>query len=212
MARENIQIELSLYIKATSPAELPLEIYDALYYSGHFNTIYRVQGDMVLSAYYTEQGTGESRLARMGRRILKELTIDVKEKPKGVEVKVENLMPVFEEEASFYRDPKVRISTKARTTRKGVPDTAGACMLTLSAAERILLGVQKLSTTLDARLSITIEGGEFNSERMKEVHSGLAERKIRSSSTKHVWNIDFSREDLDTLIKGDVMPALEGIA
>ena len=44
MARDNIQIELSFYIKATNPGELPLEVYDALYYSGHFEPIYRIQG------------------------------------------------------------------------------------------------------------------------------------------------------------------------
>ncbi len=209
MARDNIQIELSFYIKATDPGELPLEIYDALYYSGHFEPIYRIQGDMVLSAFYNESGRQEGRLSKFGRRVLKELTIDVKEKHKGVDIKVENLMPVFEEENSFYRDPKVRISTKMKTGWRGVASAVDAESKALTATETILLGARKLSPMPDGRISITISGSEFDPTVMKEIHSRLGRQSIRSSSTKHVWNIDFKREVLNELLTAEVMPVLE---
>lgn len=208
MARDNIQIELSFYIKATNPGELPLEVYDALYYSGNFEPIYRIQGDMVLSAFYNEGGKGEGRLSKFGRRVLKELTIDLKEKHKGIEIKVENLMPVFEEENSFYRDPKVRISTKMKTGSRGVVDAVNTESKALSATESILLGVGKLSPLRDGRLSITITGAEFDSTKMNEMHSRLAAQSVRSTSTKHVWNMDFRREALDDLLNAEIVPVL----
>ncbi len=209
MARDNIQIELSFYIKATNPGELPLEVYDALYYSGHFEPIYRIQGDMVLSAFYNESGRQEGKLSKLGRRVLKELTIDLKEKHKGVEIKVENLMPVFEEENSFYRDPKVRISTKMKTGSRGVVGAVDAESRALAATETILLGVRKLSPLPDGRISFTISGAEFDSTEMKEIHSRLTTQSARSSGTKHVWNIDFKREALKDLLTVEVMPVLE---
>lgn len=204
MVRENIQVELSLYIKAEKPADLPLEIYDALYYSGHFDPIYRVQGDMVLSAYYNDRKKAESRARKLGKRLLKELTIDLKDKPKGTEVKVENLMPVFEEENAFYRDPKVRISTKSHTTSSRLAFTVHGLTAVLESTEQYLLGIDKLKKMGDARLVITLSDGEFNSPEMKEIHSSLGNRGMRSSNTKHTWSIDFRREQLEKSLLADI--------
>lgn len=211
MARESIQVELSLHIRAEKPADLPLEIYDALYYSDHFDPIYRVQGDMVLSAYYNETKRADSKARRFGRRLLKELTIDVKEKPKGVEVKVENLMPVFEEESSFYRDPKVRITTKRRTSPNRIARTIQEEMAVLESTEKTLLAIDKLKRTQETRLLFTLMDGEFNSSEMKELHASLGAKEVRSSNTKHTWSLDFKREKLEASLLPEIVSVIERI-
>lgn len=211
MAKENVQVELSLYLRTEAPAEVPLEVYDALYYSGHFDPIYRVQGDMVLSAFYSAGKTPGMRLRQLGRKLLKELTVDLKEKHEGTEVKVENLMPVFEEESSFYRDPKVRISTRAMTSMRRLSESLASELETLTATESVLLKVEKLRATDDARISLTLSGVELDSAVMKEVHARLSAQGARSSSTKHVWNMDFKRQNLQAAVLPQVLAVMDSV-
>ncbi len=200
MARENVQVELSFYLRAEKPGDVPLEVYDALYYSGSFEPIYRLQGDMVLGAYYREGVKGDGKVRRFGRRLLKELTIDLKERPGGREVRVENLMPVFDEEKAFYRDPKVRISTKTRTATRYFNEAVAGEVAILSATEGILLKIDKLGISQEARLVITLLEGAFDTGGMKEVHGRLAAHSVRSSATKHIWNMDFKKDELSGII------------
>lgn len=212
MAKGRVQLELSLYIRAENPSDLPLEIYDALYYSGRFDPIYRVQGDMVLSAYYNRNGRGEGRARKLGRRILKELTIDVTDRPKGTEVKVENLMPVFEEESSFYRDPKVRISTKGDCPLRGLSDLFTDELSVLAQTEAILLRIPRLKTSDSSRIVLTLTDGEFKSAEMREMHSSLTGRSIRSTNTRHGWSLDVPRSQLDLQLVGELSRSIETYA
>ncbi len=207
MARYNTQLEVSLYVRASDTADLPLEIYDALYYSGKFDPIYRVQGDMVLSAFYNRSGRWDSRARKIGRRLLKELTIDTKEKPRGVEIKVENLMPVFEEESSLYRDPKVRLSTKSKSSFGSFGAALESALGTLEAAEGALLKVGRLRKSEDARLVITLLEGEFDTNGMKPIHQSLLNESVRSTNTRHTWSMDLSRQKLSSGIMQSVESA-----
>jgi hypothetical protein len=114
MSRE-INVELRHFLLASETGDLPLQVYDALYYSGKFDPIYRMQGDMVLGAYYNPYRKKSNPAVSLVKRLMKELTIELKEKPRGFEVRVEHLMPTSEEESRFFREPKTKLSVKSTT-------------------------------------------------------------------------------------------------
>ncbi len=206
MPKSTVSLELSFHIKAARTGDLPLEIYDALYYSGRFEPIYRMQGDMVLSAFYNPPGSRESGLRRAGRRILRELTIDSGNRPRGQEVRIENLMPVSEEENSFYREPKVRISCKADSVvgRAQIERTVVQGQRLLEETENVLLSVQGLERTEDARISLTLRNGVFDAAGLKDMSSGLKNSNIICSSAKRTWSLNFRRN----LLQEVVIPAI----
>lgn len=207
MPKHRMSSEVAFHIKATRTGDIPLEIYDALYYSGRFEPIYRIQGDMVLSAYFTPGAGRESGFRRMGRRILKELTIDIENKPRGQEVRIENLMPVFEEEKSFYRDPKVRISCKSESdcNSSAIAGTIARQIGLLEDTENVLLQVHDMQRMADARISLTLRNGSYNLERLKEENLSLRDVKISCSATKRTWNLNFDRSLLQEVVMPGIM-------
>jgi hypothetical protein len=208
MMKKNVSSELAFHIKATRTGDIPLEIYDALYYSGRFEPIYRIQGDMVLGAYYKAPGSREGGLRKMGKRILKELTIDFKEKPFGNEVRVENLMPVFEEEASFYRDPRVRISCKSNLNAVTAGASIAEQIKLLAEAEQILLQIHGLNRMEEARISLTLHESVFDVAKVKSLAEKLNESSITCSVTKRTWSLNFTRRRIDDLIVPEIVNVL----
>ncbi|MBX8631447.1 MAG: hypothetical protein KIY12_06105 [Thermoplasmata archaeon] len=186
--------ELSFFLKSARTADVPLEVYDALYYSGRFDPIFRVQGDMVLNAYYRPPGYRESRIVRAGRRLLKELTVDVKEKHGGEEVRIENLMPVFEEERAFYRDPRIRLSCSTHIRFPLRHEEIRRQEEVLQATEDVLTAIEGVTPHEEGRIVIKLQNGSFNTERAAALYREQVDGLVRFSATKHTLTADFRRE------------------
>ncbi len=209
--KKNVSSELAFHIKATRTGDIPLEVYDSLYYSGRFEPIYRIQGDMVLGAYYKSPGSREGNLRKIGRRILRELTIDFKEKPYGKEVRIENLMPVFEEEASFYRDPRVRISCKSILNAVTAGASIAEQVKLLAEAEQVLLQIHGLNRMEEARISLTLHESAFDVTMVKSLDEKLKERSITCSVAKRTWSLNFTRSQIDDLIVPEIVNVLSNM-
>ncbi len=209
MARNTLTSELSVYLRVRKAGEVPLEVYDTLYYSGRFDPIYRIQGDMVLSAYYRPEGYRESRIRRMGRNVLKELTIDLKDRPGGTEVKVENMIPVFEEERSFFRDPKIRLSTKSNSTASRFQGTVDEQIRVLGFAESVLLKIDGLEPSEDGRLLLTLHDMEFETAAVKRLSAGLSGSGIRASVTRHTISVEYRRNEFARIALPFITDVLE---
>ncbi|MBX8635461.1 MAG: hypothetical protein KIS30_01460 [Thermoplasmata archaeon] len=210
MSKQRVSSELAISIKASRTGDVPLEIYDALYYSGKFEPIYRIQGDMVLGAYFSPAGSRDSRLRKIGHRIMKELTIEVERKPRGQEIRIENLMPVFEEEKSFYRDPRVRISCKSQSDTRGASITGTILQqrTLLEETEKVLLQVRDLKPMDEARLTLTLHDSAFDVARLKEADTALKNNGMISSASKRSWSLNFNRLLLTDVVIPELIQVL----
>jgi hypothetical protein len=209
MAKTVLTAELSVYIRAEKTDEVPLEVYDTLYYSGRFDPIYRIQGDMVLSAFYRPEGYRESRIRRMGRNMLKGLTVDIKDKPGGTEIRIENMMPTFEEERSFYRDPKIRLSTKSEMPVSRFRGALDEQIGVLEFAEKVLLKIEGLKSSEDARLLLSLHDNEFATAEVKKAAADVAGKGLRVAVTKHTFTLDYRRPSFNQTALPFIMHVLE---
>lgn len=170
---KKIGLEVRRSLPVRDVGDAPLKVYDALYYSGKFDPIYRLQGDMVLGAYYSPQKKKGSSVSRALRRIAKELTIDVKEKNAGTEVRVEHLMPTTEEEKSFFREPKTRLVARATVAPRSLIRMLNELNAAVDAAAGCLLSTGIYSAS--SRIQIAVSGlGEEDANaflQLKEKHS-----------------------------------------
>jgi len=189
--KRTVSAEISVSLGAERSQDLPLLIYDALYDSGLFDPIFRLQGDMVLGAYYAGERQ-RRRVRSVIRRVLKELTIDVRERIEGTEVRVENLFSVTEEEDMLFRNPSVRLLSRTESRASELSRSMERLFHALDAAERILLSTGKLKPSREIRVSLNMKDLMDEYERNR-LHAELSKHS-KCSVSKNTITLFFDQE------------------